>query len=324
MSENPEEENERKRHDDIIKKAFEYPEMIRGFFDQHLPKEVKRVIKLDTIKVTKETFIEERLRKKACDILFEAEFADGRNGYLYLIIEAQSSNDSLMAFRLLKYMIEICARHIKEQGEKGGLPMIYPMIFWQSDGKYTAKLNIWDLFPYPEIARSAWVDDCKLINVCKIPDKVLIHNAWTGLFQLVTKYAHKPQLLLQRLDEYGDVLKELDRKSLGQTFNFNIVCYVLTLIDKSDIIKLKEVLDKHINKGEQIMGNVAQEYIDKGRAEGINIGIDKGRAEGINIGIDKGKREIAKNLLQLGLKQEDVSKATGLTQQEIELLSKEI
>jgi len=293
-----------------------------------LPQEVKRIIKLDTITVTKETFIEEHLRKKACDILFEAQFADGNNGYLYLIIEAQSSNDPLMAFRLFKYMIEICARHIKEHGETDGLPMIYPMIFWQSDGKYTAKLNVWDLFPYPEIARSAWVDDCKLINVGKIPDKVLIHNAWTGLFQLVTKYAHKPQLLLQRLDEYGDILKELDRKSLGQTFNFNIVCYVLTLINKSDIIKLKEVLNKHISKGEQIMSNVAQEYIDQGRAEGINIGIDKGINigidKGINIGIDKGKREIAKNLLQLGLRQEDVSKATGLTQKEIELLSKEI
>jgi hypothetical protein len=36
--------------------------MVRAFFDQHLPDDVKKAISLDAIKATKETFIKEVLR----------------------------------------------------------------------------------------------------------------------------------------------------------------------------------------------------------------------------------------------------------------------
>ena len=107
-----------------------------------------------------------------------------------MIVEGQSSNDPLMNFRLLKYMKQICDCHLKLYGDKGKMPMVYPMIFWQNDGKYLAKRCIWDLFPYPELARKAWSDDCQLINVQEIPDSILTHNIWTGLFQIVSKYIY--------------------------------------------------------------------------------------------------------------------------------------
>jgi hypothetical protein len=50
------------------------------------------------------------------------------------------------------------------------------MIFWQNDGKYLAKRNVWDLFPYPDLAKKAWSDDYQLINVQEIPDSILTHN----------------------------------------------------------------------------------------------------------------------------------------------------
>ena len=324
-----EEKADRQRHDHIIKKVFEYPEMVRGFFQQHLPDDVKGVIAIDSIKTTKETFIEEALRSKACDILFEAKLKDSENNkdaYIYLIVEGQSSNDPLMAFRLLKYMTQICDRHLKLYGDKdkGKLPLVYPMIFWQNDGKYQAKRCIWDLFPYPELARKAWGDDCQLINVQEIPDSILTHNIWTGLFQIVSKYIYKPQILLQKLDEYGPLLKQLDKNPLGQNYNINIVYYVLTAIVKPDKIKVLDILNKHTNKGEQIMGSIAQDFIEQGISQGIsqgiNIGIDKGKAEGINLGMDKQKRQIALNLLRLGLKLDDIAKATGLSLDEVKLL----
>jgi predicted transposase/invertase (TIGR01784 family) len=333
-----EEKADRQRHDHIIKKVFEYPEMVRGFFEQHLPDDVKEVIALDSIKTTKETFIEEALRSKACDILFEAKLKNSQNSkdaYIYLIVEGQSSNDPLMAFRLLKYMTQICDRHLKLYGDKakdkGKLPLVYPMIFWQNEGKYQAKRCIWDLFPYPDMARKAWSDDCQLINVQEIPDSILAHNIWTGLFQIVSKYIYKPQILLQKLDEYGPLLKQLDKNPLGQNYNINIVYYVLTAIVKPDKIKVVDILNKYTNKGEQIMGSIAQDFIEQGINQGINIGIDKGKAEGrvegkaegINLGMDKQKRQIAKKLIYKNRPLDEIAEVTGLSLDEVKLLSKQ-
>jgi hypothetical protein len=105
----------------------------------------------------------------------------------------------------------------------------------------------------------------------------LAHNSWTGLFQIVNKYIYKPNLLLQKLDEYGPLLKQLSQNTLGNNYNINIVYYVLMVVKKSDKIKVIDILNKHINKGEQIMGSIAQDFIE----QGINIGIDKGKAEAI-------------------------------------------
>ncbi|MEL3908745.1 MAG: hypothetical protein P1P64_07010 [Treponemataceae bacterium] len=65
-----------------------------------------------------------------------------------------------------------------------------------------------------------------------------------------------------------------------------------------------------------------------GLAEGISEGYEKGEASGIQKGLleglNKGKlekaRETTKNLLQIGLSVEQISKVTGLSESEIEEL----
>ena len=51
--------------------------------------------------------------------------------------------------------------------------------------------------------------------------------------------------------------------------------------------------------------------------------LDTARDEGIEIGVEKGKIEVAKNLISLGLDNETIGKATGLSIEEIERLRNE-
>jgi predicted transposase/invertase (TIGR01784 family) len=61
-----------------------------------------------------------------------------------------------------------------------------------------------------------------------------------------------------------------------------------------------------------------------GRNVGIAIGEERGRNEGISIGLSRGEKkaklETAKNLLSIGLSQEQIASATGLSVEEIEKL----
>ena len=55
----------------------------------------------------------------------------------------------------------------------------------------------------------------------------------------------------------------------------------------------------------------------EGKLEGLEEGIEKGRAEGIEKARLE-KLEIAQNLLAMGMDKETISKATGLSLQDIE------
>ena len=61
-----------------------------------------------------------------------------------------------------------------------------------------------------------------------------------------------------------------------------------------------------------------------GRNEGIAIGEERGRNEGISLGITQGEHkkavETAKNLIDLGLPQDQIALVTGLSIEEIEKL----
>ena len=58
----------------------------------------------------------------------------------------------------------------------------------------------------------------------------------------------------------------------------------------------------------------------KGKEEGRAEGMAEGRAEGRAEGMSQRSLEIARNLLSLGLPVDQITQATGLTEEEIELL----
>ncbi|MBP3766000.1 MAG: hypothetical protein J6G98_02325 [Bacilli bacterium] len=59
------------------------------------------------------------------------------------------------------------------------------------------------------------------------------------------------------------------------------------------------------------------------KREAREEGLKEGKKEGIKEGIKEGKIEIAKNLLNMGMSLEDISKATSLTTQELSKLKEQ-
>ncbi|MGI4752712.1 MAG: Rpn family recombination-promoting nuclease/putative transposase [Janthinobacterium lividum] len=84
------------KHDEIIRSAFENPLVSKEFFEMHLPSHIQNLISLKTLKMEKDSFVDKRLRKSIVDILFSAKFGD-KKGYLYLLLEHQSSPNHNMA-----------------------------------------------------------------------------------------------------------------------------------------------------------------------------------------------------------------------------------
>lgn len=59
----------------------------------------------------------------------------------------------------------------------------------------------------------------------------------------------------------------------------------------------------------------------EGEAEGLAKGRTEGHKEGLVEGLAKGRAEVARNLLNMGMSVDDISKATGISKDEIERYS---
>jgi hypothetical protein len=87
-------------HDKLIKQVLGEPENAASFLAANLPAELVRHLDLDSLTVVQTSFIDAQFAQSEADLLFSVTVAN-RPGYVYLLIEHQSSPDGFMMLRLL-------------------------------------------------------------------------------------------------------------------------------------------------------------------------------------------------------------------------------
>ncbi len=115
-------------HDAIFKAFLSRPETARDFIEIHLPPSLVKLCNLDTLHLESSSFVEENLRQYYNDVLYSVETTKGC-GYIYVLIEHQSSPDENMAFRMLRYAIATMQRHLEAGHDY--LPLVIPILFYQ-------------------------------------------------------------------------------------------------------------------------------------------------------------------------------------------------
>ncbi|WP_285277479.1 Rpn family recombination-promoting nuclease/putative transposase, partial [Escherichia coli] len=104
-----------------------HPDTARDFLDIYLPSTLRELCDLQTLKLESGSFIEDSLRASYSDVLWSLKTKEG-DGYIYVVIEHQSSPDAHMAFRLMRYAMAAMQRHL-DDGHKT-LPLVIPMLFY--------------------------------------------------------------------------------------------------------------------------------------------------------------------------------------------------
>ncbi len=76
-----------------------------------MPKDIQARLDFDSIKPEKNTFMSAELKKSETDVLFSVNL-DGKLGYIYTLIEHQSTPDKIMPIRLHRYLLNAMEWHI--------------------------------------------------------------------------------------------------------------------------------------------------------------------------------------------------------------------
>lgn len=122
-------------HDKLFKRTMGKPENMRIFLAKKLPRLKLENIKIETLRITGETYVDTELVKRFTDAVFEVELKDsGRIGLVSLLFEHKSTVVIETPLQILRYMVNLWYEKIKE----GKIPLVLPVVFYHGEEEWTA------------------------------------------------------------------------------------------------------------------------------------------------------------------------------------------
>ena len=301
-------------HDRFFRKLMAKPKVIREFVDNYLPAHIRKIIKPETIRLQKESFINDKLRMRVSDILYTAQFGD-KEGYLYLLIEHQSTVDELMPFRNLKYKVDIMDFHITKTNSTV-LPVVYSVVLYNGARDYNKSTNLFDLFgDQKALAEETFYEPFHLVDLRTIPTETLNKLLWFGTFARIMRDIHQPDVL-PSVKSIIFPLKEIE-KCGDNDYIYTFLSYVIEAGEISDQEEFIETIKNGLEIKEEKFMTLAETWLRKGEQKGRQEGEAIGEARGEAKGREETLYEMIMKLSDRGLSVEDISQITNLPADEI-------
>jgi hypothetical protein len=74
-------------HDKVFRKAYSDLENARSLLYHRLPDKVLKLVDLNTLEISKDSFIEKELADYYSDLLYKVSLTDGSQGFIYVLFE---------------------------------------------------------------------------------------------------------------------------------------------------------------------------------------------------------------------------------------------
>ena len=294
-------------HDAVFKQFLTHAETARDFLAIHLPPALRQLCDLNSLQLESGSFIEENLRAWYSDVLWSLKTASGE-GYIYVVIEHQSSPDAQMAFRLMRYAIAAMQRHL--DGGHKTLPLVVPMLFYHgSTSPYPWSLNWLDRFADPQLAQALYSSPFPLVDITVIPDDEIVGHRRVALLELMQKHIRRRDLM-GIVEQVTSILLSgyANDRQLKTLFNY--------LLQSGNARRfgrvIREVAHRVPQHRERLM-TIAERLQEVGRR--------KGKREGRQEGQHAEALRIARVMLADGISRDTVLKITGLAEEDIAALT---
>jgi predicted transposase/invertase (TIGR01784 family) len=251
------------------------------------------------------SFVDEALKWRHSDVLFTAPL-DGRDAFVYVLVEHQSSDDPLMAFRVLRYVTRIWDQYEREHPKARRLPAVIPLVVYQGPGRWASPVQLLDVIDFGpggrQAAQASWLpqfefllDDLSRAGEDQLLARELTPAALVTLLLLKTA-RRKPQVTADLRRWTGHLRAVLDQPGGSEAFTV-----LLTYIELVSDVPAGDLRDLAASLGP----DAEEAYVTTAemlRAEGEA----RGKAEGIlvvfeqrGIDVDERSRELIESCADL-------------------------
>ena len=180
------------------------------FFQNYLPGELVKDLDLQTLKLQKDTFVDDTLNEGFSDTLYRVNFKTGGNAFLYVLFDHKSRPDRFTALQLLSYMVKIWQSHRNVSGKKKRkekLPLILPIVVYHGQKTWNHGNSLESLFEFPEHYRK-FVPNFEFLfyDLPKVEDEHFTGNEVLQASFTLFKYTFHPDLG----EKLGAILQKLE------------------------------------------------------------------------------------------------------------------
>ena len=269
-----------KHHDLFFKKVFSRPDAAETFALNFLPPNVTGLLKPNSFRPSKGSFVDERLKEHFSDLLYTVDLKNGKEAYVYLLFEHKSSPERTTAYQLLRYLTRIC-EHTTEGGTKP-VRQVLPVVLYHGTDPWNVPLNFSGLYEPPQTVWSGLLDFTYILcDLSAYSDEEIkspaLFNATLSLGLLLMKNFFRPDLS-KRLKEYFEVVGNMEQQTALQFLEavFHYLGAARERVTPAEVGQaLKDSLGK---KGEIYMYSLADKWIDEGVEKGMQQGMLRGVA----------------------------------------------
>ena len=128
-------------HDRFFRNAFARAEIAQGFFERYLPLDVSAQLDFTTLRLTKESFVDDTLKAQQSDLLFHIQTRQGTPARLYLLLEHKSYPDPWVALQLLGYLVRIWEQE-KQRRKQPPLPIVIPLVLYHGERDWATSTQL--------------------------------------------------------------------------------------------------------------------------------------------------------------------------------------
>ena len=283
------------KHDEFVRKCLLNLEVAKDFLGQYLPVEIKDKCNLDSLAIVPGSYIDGKLKKMASDVVYSLKTKSNSQAYIYTLVEHQSSEDSMMSFRILRYQVAIMQQHL-DKHSKEDLPLVFPLVIYngtKSPYPYPTTLKV--LFNEPELFANIGLGNFMLNDLTILEDDEIIQHKKVALLEMLAKHI-RDRDFISAINYIVEAFKIAQTQQIEHSLIQGAMHYLLSGREKEELnILINELLQQLPDYGDELM-TYAEELRREGKQEG--------KREVIN--------EIAKKMLKEGEPAEKISRLLGI------------
>jgi predicted transposase/invertase (TIGR01784 family) len=263
-------------HDKFFREILSQKSEAQSFVQHYLPSQIVALLNLDSLTISKDSFIDKAFDEHFADLLYEVTLKDDSEGdktvYIYLLFEHKSYLDPQVPWQLLDYLCKIWAQDRKN----GRLPRaIVPLVFYHGLKTWHLPTQFAQLFDVPP-ELEAYIPHFEHILVdlsgytkADIQGSLILQG-----FLRLLKYVHHPDFA-RYFWEMVDLFHAISEQETGMKAIETYLTYLVRGTDKLDRGLIVDVFNQALDeqKGTTLMGTIAEELFKQGEAQGKLVGI---------------------------------------------------
>ena len=321
-------------HDKIIKKILENKKESADFINRAI--KLREPIKADDLINYNKEYITDFFEIREADVVYKF-----KNNNVFFLIEHQRKVDYSMPYRIFEYKSEILKSNVDREGIKQKsykVPLIIAVVIYTGAARWRVPQNLLQVQEQctTYLKEQLGINSFYVLeDVNKYPNEELLEsNNFLEKIFLLEKSKNEEEVKenfikivekLQEEEKQGKITKEAKEE-----FENNIIKILLPKISEEEIKEQLQKVEKTNKKngdgqmyGLAVCDMLARENRIK-RKNSEKIGERRGERRGKELGRKNGIIQVAQNLINMKISSEQIKKATGLTDEELEKLKSKI